>query len=75
MKLSSKKLTKFKQKEILDIENINGGAEIRLFCVTANWKGWFDGSLFTEGKINEFDSPCNSVSPTNSIYNNINTII
>ncbi len=68
MKLTSKRLSKFTKKEILDIENINGGAEIRLFCVTANWEGWFDGSLFTRGKINEFDRPCKTVETSTNTY-------
>jgi hypothetical protein len=59
MKIS--KMEKFEEKEVKKINDLSSSRlnDAELSDVvggwSVNWKGWFDGSLFREGKINEFD--------------------
>ena len=60
--MKSSKMKKFEEKEIKDLSSlklnetelgsVKGG-----IILTLNWPGWFDGSLFKKGRINEFDKP------------------
>lgn len=63
--MKTSKMGKFKEKQVTKINDltssklndtelneVSGG-----IIVTLNWPGWFDGSLFREGRINEFDKP------------------
>ncbi len=44
----------FKVMEIKNLSIVNGGAA-EAVVFTLNWDGWFDGSLFRRGNLNEFD--------------------
>jgi len=51
---SKKRLESFKNNSIETINSKGGAAEAGP-CLSINWKGWFDGSIFTGGGVNEFD--------------------
>ena len=54
---------KFKEKQVTKINDLTSSklndAELSELVggFSINWEGWFDGSLFREGRINEFDKP------------------
>lgn len=58
--MNSKKMSKFEEKKVSNLsdlslvssemKNVTGGIK-----VTVNWSGFFNGSLFRRGKIDEFD--------------------
>jgi hypothetical protein len=51
---SKKRLESFKNNSVKTINSIGGATEAGP-CLTMNWGGWFDGSLFNGGGVNEFD--------------------
>jgi hypothetical protein len=71
--MQSTKMEKFQEKGLknLSVLNMDEMAQVQggdgenappfwwkiTLSVTLDWDGWFDGSLFTHGNINEFDTP------------------